>query len=349
MEPKQLETAFLEQVSRVRPIPANAGAPARKAKKGNAVHLDATKVGDVGRTGLCGMIVVQTESDVSRVTCKMCLKRWRAQAQEPANENAKHSAKQERRTLSAAKLVEAVVAAFRSIFAAKAPSPPRLDGPAWGNTCKGGEQRKCSNSSRCSICEWEEQAKVAHGISPWDDRRSEPKKGEGWKSLVAALEDYKNYIAHDRSQPSAQGGISARLASGAVGEQQNTRDMDRVMKWYMRVHPVEVALRAAFVDGGSKLTPGQSVAALLACTGSCPARKDGTAPTMDERYEEQARVHGIFVGELRAVVKHGRDEVEEYLLSRKLIQRHVRKRDRPAGSSLHVGEGFEEGLAASAG
>jgi hypothetical protein len=348
VEAKQLADTFLEQVTHVRPTPDNDGA----RKKKRAVHFDATTTaGAVLRMSLCGLPGYDVDGDITKVTCVKCLARWKAQQASPANDapGPRKPSKREKKELSAHGFVMAVCEAFRAIFAKKAPNTPRLDGNAWSGTCKGGEQRKCSNSSRCQICEWEEKAKAAYAISPWDDRPGEPRPGEGWKSLVAALEDYKRYVAHDRSQPSAQAGISARLASGEVGKQQSAKDIDGVMRWYMRVHPVEMALRAAFVVGGSKLTPERSVDVLLACTGACPTRKDGTAPTMDERYEQQASALGLYVGDVRAIVKHGRDEVEEYLLGRKLIQRQVRKRDRPAGSAVHIADEGREAVLSGCG
>lgn len=285
--------------------------------KPRAVHKDATKVGDVGRTALCGYPIVDTETDISRVTCRLCRKLFVAGATE---------AKKRRETPVAAGSEDAEL---KQAMQPKAGPPPRLTAPIWAGSCKGGEHRRCG---MCAICDWEREAKLwgsrevsAHNR---EHRVRKPENAPRWGSMAAALVALAEWERHDRCGPSALGGIISRLQRGDVGDGGASRPDDPMLHRAGELVVVRQALEKAYPLGAhATLRQGQCMALLL-------VRTPGVVVVMPA-YEELAAQLGATEGDLRALVRCGKRQVQEDLAERGLIPA-PRIRARPAGSSVQT-------------
>src|SRR5687768_10204877 len=119
-----------------------------KSRK-RAVHLSASRAGDVLRKGLCGFFDVDLESDISLVTCRECLKRHAKGQDAPKGTRADSKG-----LADAGELARAVAEAGAqpSDLRPCAPAPPIVSAPLWAASCKGAEHRRCGS---CELCEWE--------------------------------------------------------------------------------------------------------------------------------------------------------------------------------------------------
>jgi len=264
-----------------------------------AVHYDASKPGDVGRTGLCGWPFVDTETDLTKVTCKVCRRLKREGKVMPPRRR-----KAER---------DATDAELKKVLAPKADPPPRLTAPLWAGSCKGGEHRKCGE---CVICDWEREANVwgAREVSAHNREHQlrKPENAPRWPSLAAALVALAEWERHDRVGPSALGGIIARLQRGCDSDGGASRPDDPLLHRAGELVAVRLALELAYPEGAhASLSQPQRMALLL-------ARTPGVVAVMPA-YDELAERFGVSVGDLQALVRAGRRRAEEELAERGLI------------------------------
>jgi hypothetical protein len=271
------------------------------------VHLDASKPGDEGRTSLCGMLFVNTETDVSLVTCALCLGAI------------------SKKTIADAPISRAELATYvaeAALGEPKAPPPPRLTAPMWARSCKGGEHRRCGD---CDLCRWEREAAKWEHAAP--DRhvqrsaRSEP-RATRWSSLTAALIALADWQRHDRNAKSASAGILARIEFGQIdGGPVRSGDplLDAAGEFVLVRRVIEDACPAG---AQATMTRAHCVALLL-------ARTPGVEPEVPP-YEALAERFAETVGNLRALVRNLRQRVTEQLAARGLIpaQRPMARRER---------------------
>lgn len=266
-----------------------------------AVHLDKSTAAARYRSALCGMVAVDTEIDLSRVTCKLCLARNRTGVTEPAKRARKGAAQASDDDDLA------------DMLAPKADAPPRLTGPIWAGSCKGGEYRRCGN---CELCLWEREAdKWASPEVSAHNREHRLRRPEGsprWSGLNAALVALAEHEQHERVGPSALGGIIARLERGDVSDGGASRPDDPMLRRAGELVAVRQALERAYPEGGhALLRRGQ-------CMGLLLSRTPGAMPAMPT-YERLSEQLGATVGDLRSLVRCGRKLVRGDLEDRGLI------------------------------
>jgi len=270
-------------------------------------HLDNTAVGQV-RQSRCGWTAVDTDTDVSRVDCKVCLSLFR--------EGRTGTARCGRQAGSAAShgptFLTELAAAFSATLAPTAGPPPRLTPQLWAVSCKGAEYRRCGD---CPLCLWEREAAKWDAVSAWNrtHQLARPEGAPRWSSLAAALVALAEWERHDRHGPSAFGGILRRIESGEIGDGGRSRPDDPMMHRAGELVRVRQALELAYPDGGhALLTAGQ-------CKGVLMARTPGVELAVPS-YEDLAAELGVVEGELRALVKNGRRVLTEELGGRGLIR-----------------------------
>ena len=259
-------------------------------------------VGDKPHLARCGWSYVDVESDVSLVTCKVCLEMFRAGRTAPSRAS---------RQTGSTDLAREMVTAFAATLAPSAGSPPRMTPQLWAASCRGAEYRRCGD---CDLCLWEREASKWDAARPWN-RIHPVRRLEGaprWPSLAAALIALMEWEQHDRYSPSAMGGILRRIESGEIGDGGRGRPDDPLMHRAGELVRVRQALERAYPEGGhSGLSAGACKAVLMARTPGVL----GAVPS----YEELALELGVAEGELRAVVRRGRAVVTEELGGRGLI------------------------------
>lgn len=277
------------------------------------VHYDATGPGAVLRAGLCGWLDVDTETDVSRVTCMSCLTKLRG----------------------ARNIVVEAVAEAVATLEPTAPAPPQLTPPLWAVSCKGGEHRRCGD---CDLCVWEREAEMWNAVSPWNavKRRGQerPENAARWPSLGAAFSALIEFEAHDRCSPSALGGILDRIRLGTLGDANsgNSRPDDPLLRRAGELVRIRQALELAFPEGAHALSA-------IKCRALLVVRTPGVAAEMPS-YEILSVMLEQPAGELQALVRAGRRIVVDDLAARGLIptprpQRRSRER------STHYAEAAE--------
>lgn len=241
---------------------------------------------------------MDTSTDVSHVTCKACLQ-----------------VLQRGRTRSERALDQQT----QELLVPKAGPPPRLTPQLWGTSCRGGEHRRCGV---CEICLWEREAAKWHHAAPWSDAPGEERGGPRWPSAGAALLAYAEGVAHGHELASTIGNMLERIARGETFSMGGLPQRDGLA--HRRVddlHVVERALEVAYPEGGHPRvsasasrwlllwrTPGV-IAVLDARKASIKASQPLPMPT----YEELAVQHGLAVGDVRALVRTGRERVTEEL------------------------------------
>lgn len=272
------------------------------------VHLDASTAGQPLRRALCGWLDVDTETEVSLVTCKACLARLAANRAAATGEQ-----RAGKTAISKLDVEHELVQAFEATLAPCAGPPPLLTPALWAASCRGAEHRRCGE---CELCAWEREATMWYAVSPWN-HKSELQRAEGaprWSSLAAALVTLVEFDRHDRHGPSAMGGILDRCKRGDAGDGGATRPDDPMQRRAGELVRVRQALELAYPAGAhATLTASQCIGVLLVRTAGVMLEM----PT----YEELAAELGAAVGDLRALVRSGRAQVTAELAERGLIPR----------------------------
>lgn len=267
------------------------------------IHLDDSLPGQAMRRGLCGWLAKDgsTATDLTQVTCKICLERFRTGTRSEST-RAKPG--------KATDLAREVATELEPLLTAKAGPPPRVTPQVWAASCKGAEDGRC-RSEHCSLCEWDRWAEVFAFASPWEKRApvQRPEGSPRWPSLAAALVALAEYERHGRCGASATGGILARIELGPIDG--ITRDEDALMRRGAELVAVRVALDHAYPDDGHALPSAKRKALLMARTPGVMKEQ----PT----YEQLSVELGESVGELRALVRAGRALVQGELERRGLI------------------------------
>lgn len=249
--------------------------------KPRAVHL-AT---DHERMALCGWPCVDTEPDITKVTCGSCRRMFRARA------------------------VPNLVEALATTLAPSAGPPPRVTPQLWAGSCRGGEHRRCGE---CALCLWEREANRWAGVEAWNHvlrpRRSE--STPRWGSATAALCELVEWERHGRVGPSAFGGMLWRLEMGQVEGGRDRAD-DRLCGRAGELVVVRQALELAYPLGAHALSQPRRIGLLLVRTAGVVT----PLPT----YAELSALLGETEGELRALVRHGRAVVALELSTRGLV------------------------------
>jgi hypothetical protein len=283
------------------------------------VHL----ASDVSGKGLCGWAAVDVETDVSRVTCKVCLSMLAGKRAKNATSRSLSQAPT-RNELSA-ELARGIRAELGTAVAL-ADATPVITPAVWASSCKAAEYRRCGD---CAICVWEREAERYAFAAPWN-RSQAPARLEGaprWPSLAAALAALVEFEAHDRTTPSALGGMLDRMRRGATGSSSGEAcPDDPLMRRAGELVRVRQALELAYPEGAHESIPAEKLRAVLllrtpgvAATMMIRERKSACdAPTMPS-YEQLAELFAVSVGELLALVRKGRRIVVEDLAERGLI------------------------------
>jgi hypothetical protein len=267
------------------------------------VHLNSDK--GLPHTARCGWQWVDMTSDVSIVTCKSCLT---ALAMARTGATPRSSGK---RPASAEDVQAGLRAAFMATLAPTAPAPPRVTAALWASSCKGGEHRRCGE---CELCLWEREAQLWAAVSPWNKRHEIERALDAprWSSLSAALLALVEFERHDRSSPSALGGILDRCKRGAAGDtSERTRVDDPLLRRAGELVRVRQALELAYPEGAHVVPAAKCRAILLLRTPGIV----GEMPT----FEALAVLFNISVGDLQALVKNGRKRVGDELAARGII------------------------------
>lgn len=223
-----------------------------------AVHL----AGERGASR-CGWLFVSVESDVSRVTCKACLKLL----------------------VTGMRLPEA---------SPTAGAPPKLTPALWAASCRGGEQR-CGT---CDLCTWEKSANLWAGVSPWEKRHGlERLEAPRWPSVGAALADLVEWERTGRARPSSLGGMLRRIESGDISRRPAGEGL--LLGKAGELVAVRQALEEAYPQGAHRLAQGVRMALLcvrLSSEGSCPTYAELTLELGEPEGELKALVrHGRLV------------------------------------------------------
>lgn len=272
------------------------------------------------RRAFCGWIEVDCESDVSRVTCKACLARLAADRKATKSERAAPVG------ATRSEVVGAVVEALAATLAPRAAASPRVTPQLWSASCKGGEHRRCGE---CEVCLWEREAQLWAAVSPWN-REPEVRRPEGaprWSSLAAALVAFAEFERHDRTAPSALGGILDRVRRGDTGGSDGgRRGDDPLLRRAGELVRIKLALEHAYPDGAhAKLTAAQCKDILL-------WRTPGVLHTGLPTYEMLSAAFHVDAGELQALVREGRRRMTAELAARGLIP-YPKPAGRPFGSA----------------
>lgn len=264
-------------------------------------------VGEKPHSARCGWAFVDVETDVSLVTCKVCLSLFR----EGRTGAARCGRQAGPATTGGASFVGELVTAFAATLAPTAGPPPRMTPQLWAASCQGAEHRRCG---ACELCAWEREASKWDAVSAWNrtHRLARPESAPRWSSLAAALVALAEWERHDRHGPSAFGGILRRIESGEIGDGGRSRPDDPLMHRAVELVRVRQALELAYPDGGhSQLTAGQCKDLLMVRTPGVEV----AVPT----YEELSERLGVVEGELRALVRNGRRVLTEELGGRGII------------------------------
>lgn len=272
-------------------------------KKGK-VHLDARKAGDPLRMGVCGMMDAETTGDASRVTCKLCLASIRGANRERSGG---------RSTDRSAPSAEELPKALEAFLLAKAPAPPRLTVQLWAQSCKGGQNGRCRS---CDLCAWHSIADQMHHIAPYYDapRSLRPIGRPRWPTLTAALVALAEWLGHEWVGPSALGAVLDRAKRGDAGGggSGSQRGDDALMVRAEEMVPVRRALEKAYPEGQHPvLSQAQCMRVLM-------MRTEGVLVAVAS-YEHIAFELGVTIGDLKALVRCGRNIVTVELAARGLI------------------------------
>jgi hypothetical protein len=271
-------------------------------------HLDATQAHHRVRQALCGYTNVTVEIDISKVDCVLCRRLFAA---------GDKVATKRKTSSSRAEIVDALGVAVAELLAPKAGAPPRLTPAMWAGSCRGGEHRRCGE---CELCLHDrEMAKWEHAAPDrYVEQRVVPLNGRPrWSSLAAAIVQLVEYERHGRAGPSAAGGILQRIELGPIDG--IARADDPLMRRGAELVAVRKALEFAYPVGGHAVLTSAQCQTILVC------RTPGVLAPMPS-FEVLAMEHGVSEGDVRAVVRHGRDVVTCELAERGLIPWPSRRR-----------------------
>jgi hypothetical protein len=294
------------------------------------IHLDASTPGHALRRAYCGYLNVPTEVEMALVTCGLCVKRLRQSTSE----------KKRPKAIGEVEFRGELVSAFAQATAyPTADAPPRLSPAEWSQVCSstdgeplavpmyGTQDDDDAYDARCKQCDvckhedsmvrWEYAAPSRHDVTRSEPDRALPR----WRTLNAALVDLANYEAHDRAAPSATGFMLARAERGDLNtDSGQSRPDDPQMRRADDIVHVRQALEAAYDDGAHRLlTAAQCMAVLMSRTPGATAPKSPKEPAEMPTYEALADRLSVSVGELKAVVRHGRLRVTEELTKRGML------------------------------
>lgn len=287
----------------------------------NAVHYDVGRSDGPLRFGLCG-VSGAVETDISKVTCKMCQARFVAGNKRPKRE-ASFSA-------SAQDVSQPFAKAYADLLDAPGMPPkhtPQLAASMCRGTMHNGEY-VLVRCRRCELCEYEADVERYAYAAPWATKHVVRRGGHAWLSLNAALRAWALWKQEGPLASSAQGLMLDKVRDGTLGSNQSgAKGEDMNLERAGDLARVEQALALAYPEGGhAKLTATQCKTLLL-------DRTPGVRVEMPS-YEERAEELGVGVGELKAIVKHGRTVMYEDLLGRGMIPRAVAKKPKPAVSRM---------------
>jgi hypothetical protein len=261
------------------------------AKGTGRVHLEVEKKPEWAfNMGLCGWSDIQASADLTKVTCKSCLRLLRP--------------KRTKRPETPMRV------ALAPLLAPVAAPPPRLTSSMWRDSCKGGQHRRCGH---CELCAWEREADWCANAAHWMKRHTieRPQGAPRWSSLSAALVAFAEFQVHDRCAPSAMGPMLDRVKSGSLGDGGRSRPEDKLLLRAGELVAVRQALERAYPEGAHALPAPVRMQLLL-------ERTPGIRTPMLS-YEELAARERVAVGDVQALVRGGRERVTLDLVERGLI------------------------------
>lgn len=276
-------------------------------RRPKTVHFDASPQGAEIRTSLCGWSSAtarhfQADTDLTRVTCKLCLARRIARPHKAAQKPG--------RPVSEREVAEAAAEGFKALLGAKAGPPPRYTPATWALVCKG--VRRCGN---CAACEHERDLERWEAVSPWNRlHRPRDKTRPKWGTLYTALRALAEYEGHGRAQPSASGPTLDRCRLGLIGSTGGSgRHEDPSHARADEVDPVRKAVLYAFPDSldDYALTPEQ-------CRDLLMWRTPGVLEKVPEYPDLSAKL-GCGEDELKRIAMRGRAMAGAYLYVRGLM------------------------------
>ncbi len=288
------------------------------SKTKTKVHYDTTKSGDTLKASLCGMMGIDVEQDISLVTCKMCQARFVAGNKRPAAKPPSFSA-------TAADISQPFAQAYATLLDSPG-MPPRMTPETWNSTCKGAVHGPCRH---CSACERDAEIDRYAFAAPWKKQHGIQRAGGwAWPSVSAALRAWATWKQEGPSQSSAQGLMLEKVRDGVLGcNASSAKGEDINLERAGDLARVEQSLCLAYPDGKhATLTAAQCKTLLL-------DRTPGVRVVMVS-FEDMAPLLGVGVGELKAIVRHGRTTMYEDLLQRGLVPRAQARRERPALSRM---------------
>lgn len=290
------------------------------SKQKSKIHYDTGRSDGPLRFGLCSLSGL-VDSDISKVTCKMCQARFVAGNKRPKEKAPSFSA-------SVADIAQPFAQAYAALLDSPG-MPPRLTPEIWNSTCKGAVHGPCRH---CSACERDAEIDRYAFAAPWQKKHVLRRGGYAWPSLSAALRAWALWKQEGPMASSAQGLMLDKVRDGTLGTNSSAAKGEDVnLERAGDLARVEQALTLAYPDGGhARLTATQCKTLLL-------DRTPGVRAEMPS-YEECAVLLGVGVGDLKAVVKHGRTVMYEDLLARGLVPRATPKREKPAVSRVDYGE-----------
>lgn len=251
---------------------------------------------DRPQTSRCGWMHVDVEVDLSKVTCKACLRML---------------------TSSSSDAASAVAEVLASLTPTASP-PPRLTPATWASSCRGGQHR----CRRCLLCTWEAEAERWAGVSAWTEQTTKERLEEGrarWRSVNGALLALAAWERDGRAMTSPLGIMLRRVRDADTSV--TNRDLSEVRQATSGAElvPVRKALEKAFPERGhDQLTQTQCIGLLLARTHGVLAAVPAYADLADEL--------GVEAHELQRLVRYGRAVVGLELVERGIVreERHVR-------------------------
>lgn len=258
----------------------------------------------------CGWLHVQTSTDTSRVTCKVC----RRLAEAGTTRDARAPRK------VPAGLLERLGTALQVEGVPTAPPPPILDPPSWQSVCKPSEEAP-GRCGKCVLCEYERDLERYAALDPYRVRQRLERDPTApvFGSLSAALLALAQWRSYDRQTMSHTGKVLERLRLGQTGGG-SPRAGSKLLDRANDIAHVDVAVRAAYEagDNAAHLPPNMAEVLLLLRT---PGVVRGTMPTYVDLAAELLEDDRLATPrELKRTVRHGRRYVTVELAARGLVR-----------------------------
>lgn len=197
--------------------------------------------------------------------------------------------------------------------------PRKLDPYVWSRTCKGAAFGRCRN---CQLCEDDTMTDTVNEIeqthAPAESRPAKPAKKWLWATVDAAIWASVSAYA-DSPSPSGMMLEKARLGLlnvqlGGKGEDQNmleAEDTALASKLLSRVYSD---------DGEHKLTAVQCRDVLVYVTKATTSFGEIAGLTQDQACQHAAEHYSVYTGDVKAIVKWGRQALIETLLDKGLLK-----------------------------